>query len=67
LPWFLGVLLIPDGLAVFVWFLQRSSLLDRPELITPGRALSFIAEVGLGPWLILRGFKDVPDAPVLPD
>jgi hypothetical protein len=63
LPRFLGVLLILDGFAVFLWFLQGLLLPDNPELVMPGLALSFIAEVGLGLWLLLKGINEVPDAP----
>ena len=63
LPRFLGVLLILDGVAVFLWFLQGLLLPDNPELVAPGLALSFIAEVGLGLWLLLKGVKEVPDTP----
>jgi len=62
LPRFLGVLLVLDGLAVFLWFLQGMLLPDNPELVIPGLALSFIAEAGLGLWLLLKGVKDEPVA-----
>ncbi len=63
MPRFLGVLLILDGFAVFLWFLQGLLLPDNPELVAPGLALSFIAEVSLGLWLLLKGVKEVPDTP----
>ena len=63
LPKFLGVLLILDGFAVALWFLQGMLLPDNPALSTPGLALSFIAEVGLGLWLLLKGIGDEQDAP----
>jgi hypothetical protein len=67
LPKFLGVLLILDGFAIVFWFLQGMLLPDSPALSTPGLALSFIAEVGLGLWLLFKGIKDVQDAPALSD
>ena len=67
LPKFLGVLLILDGFAILFWFFQGMLLPDYPALSTPGLALSFVAEVGLGLWLLFRGTKDVEDTPGLPD
>jgi hypothetical protein len=63
LPKFLGVLLILDGFAVALWFLQGMLLPDNPALSTPGLALSFIAEAGLGLWLLLKGISDEEGAP----
>jgi hypothetical protein len=57
LPRFLGVLLILDGFAVLFWFLQ-ALLLPAYHVITyPGLAVSFIAEVGLALWLLVKGVK----------
>lgn len=67
LPKFLGVLLILDGFAVLLWFFQALLLPDYPALSSPGLALSFVAEVGLGLWLLLRGIDVTADAPGLPD
>ena len=67
LPRFLGVLLILDGFAILLWFFQAILLPDYPAMSYPGLALSFIAEVGLGLWLLFRGIKDTADAPRLPD
>jgi hypothetical protein len=61
LPRFLGVLLVLDGVAVLVWFLQALLLPDYPAIHTPGLVVSFIAEVGLGLWLLVKGVK-VEDA-----
>jgi len=57
LPRFLGVLLLLDGVAVLVWFLQALLLPDYPAIHYPGLALSFIAEVGLALWLLVKGVK----------
>jgi hypothetical protein len=65
LPRLLGVLLILDGFAVCLWFLQGLLLPDDSALVMPGLALSFIAEAGLGLWLLLKGVKDVGDEPAL--
>jgi hypothetical protein len=66
LPRFLGVLLILDGIAIVIWFLQALLLPDYPAISVPGLAVSFIAEVGLGLWLLFKGVEDVDsgaDAP----
>ena len=47
LPRFLVVLLVLDGIAVLVWFLQALLLPDYPAIRYPGLIVSFIAEVGL--------------------
>lgn len=55
LPKFLGVLLLLDGVAVLFWFVQALLLPAYPMLSYPGLAVSFVAEVGLGLWLLLKG------------
>ncbi|MGW8226400.1 MAG: DUF4386 domain-containing protein, partial [Anaerolineales bacterium] len=67
LPRFLGVLLMLDGIAVLIWFLQALLLPTYPAISYPGLALSFIAEVGLGLWLLIKGVKDVDSAADTPD
>jgi hypothetical protein len=67
LPKFLGVLLILDGFAVIFWFFQAILLPDYPAISYPGLALSFVAEVGLGLWLLIRGVSAVEDASDLRD
>jgi hypothetical protein len=63
LPRFLGVLLVLDGFAVLIWFLQALLLPAYNAIHYPGLALSFIAEVGLGLWLLAKGVKVVdPEA-----
>ena len=57
LPRFLGALLILDGVAVMVWFLQALLLPDYPAIRTPGLVVSLIAEVGLALWLLVVGVK----------
>jgi len=62
LPRFLGVLLLLDGVAVLIWFLQVFLLPSYPAIKTPGLAVSFLAEVGLALWLLIKGAKDVEPA-----
>jgi len=57
LPRFLGVLLLIDGVAVLIWFLQALLLPDYHAIIYPGLLVSFVAEVGLALWLLVRGVK----------
>ena len=55
LPRFLGVLLVLDGIGVLIWFLQALLLPDYPAIHTPGLFVSFVAELGLGLWLLVKG------------
>jgi hypothetical protein len=55
LPKFLGVLLLADGFAVLLWFFQGLLLAHYPVISYPGLVLSFIAEAGLGLWLLVKG------------
>jgi hypothetical protein len=57
LPRSLGVLLLLDGIAVMIWFLQALLLPDYPAIRTPGLVISLIAEVGLALWLLVVGVK----------
>jgi hypothetical protein len=59
IPRFLGILILLDGIAILFWFLQALLLPAYPAISYPGLALSFIAEVGLGLWLLIRGVQDV--------
>ena len=63
LPKFLGVLLILDGFGVLLWFAQAFLLPDYPAIIYPGLAVSFVAEVGLGLWLLIKGVKVTGSTP----
>lgn len=58
LPKWLGVLLLLDGVAVLIWFLQAFLLPAYPAITYPGLAISFVAEVGLALWLLVMGVKD---------
>ncbi len=66
LPRFLGVILVLDGVAVLVWFLQALLLPDYPALRYPGLALSFAAEFGLALWLLVKGVRIVDSGAGLP-
>ena len=66
LPRLLGILLMLDGIAVLIWFLQALLLPDYPAIHYPGLALSFVAELGLGLWLLVRGVKVVDAGAGLP-
>jgi hypothetical protein len=57
LPRFLGVLLLLDGIAVLVWFLQAMLLPTHHMVSYPGLVVSFVAEVGLTLWLLVKGVK----------
>jgi Domain of unknown function (DUF4386) len=66
LPRFLGVLLVLDGVAVMIWFLQALLLPDYAAIRTPGLAVSFVAEVGLAVWLLVKGVRGVESEADLP-
>lgn len=57
LPRFLGVLLLLDGVGVLIWFHQALLLPDYPAIRYPGIAVSFVAEVGLAVWLLVKGSR----------
>jgi hypothetical protein len=59
LPRFLGVLLMLDGIGVLIWFLQALLLPAHRAITYPGLAVSFVAEVGLALWLLVKGVKVV--------
>lgn len=61
LPRFLGWLLLLDGIGVLVWFLQAVLAPDHPAISYPSWAVGFVAELGLGLWLLVRGVR--PEAP----
>jgi Domain of unknown function (DUF4386) len=57
LPRILGVLLLLDGVAVLIWFLQALLLPDLPAIRYPGLVVSFVAELGLALWLLVKGVQ----------
>lgn len=54
LPRFLGILLMLDAIGVLIWFLQALLWPAYPAIAYPGLALSFVAEVGLALWLLVK-------------
>jgi hypothetical protein len=66
LPRFLGVLLMLDGIAVGIWFLQGLLWPDLKVITYPGLAVSFAAEFGLALWLLIKGVKVVDSRTGLP-
>jgi hypothetical protein len=66
LPRFLGVLLMLDGVAELIWFLQALLLPAYPAIRYPGTAVSLLAEVGLALWLLVKGVKVVDSGTGLP-
>jgi hypothetical protein len=58
LPRLLGILLIIDFFSVLIWFLQSFLLPEADVLSYPGLVVSFIAEVSLTLWLLVKGVKD---------
>jgi hypothetical protein len=63
LPRVLGWLLLLDGVAVLVWFLQVLLAPAHPAISYPAWAIGFIAELGLGLWLLVRGVRPEVQAP----
>ena len=62
LPRFLGVLLLADGVAVLIWFLQALLFPVYASVSTRVLVVSFLAEFGLALWLLIKGVKEVPDS-----
>jgi hypothetical protein len=58
LPRLLGIMLILDFFGVLIWFLQFFFLPAYGILSYPGLAISFIAEISLSLWLLIKGVKD---------
>src|SRR4030067_150716 len=66
LPRLLGVLLVLDGIGVLIWFLQALLLPDYRAISLPGVAVSFVAELGLALWLLVKAVKVVDSGAALP-
>ena len=67
LPRILGVLLILDGVAEMIWFLQAFLLPTYPQIKVPRTVVSPLAEVGLPLWLLIKGVTaDTPRIDVPP-
>ena len=58
LPKILGVLLIADGICQFVYVCQRLILPDLGIIAYPCMLISFIAELSLTLWLLIKGAKE---------
>lgn len=58
LPQLLGILLIIDFFGDLTWFLQHFLLPGYAVISYPGLALSFIAEVSVTIWLLVKGVGD---------
>ena len=58
LPRILGILLIIDFFGVLIWFTQFFLLPGYDVITYPGLVVSFIAEVSLSLWLLIKGVKD---------
>ncbi len=54
LGWLLLLLLL-DGIAVLIWFLQALVAPDHPAISYPMWVIGFVAEVGLALWLLIKG------------
>lgn len=57
LPRILGILLIVDGFGVLMWFCQFFLFPGYEAFVVPGLAASFLAEVSLASWLLVKGVK----------
>ena len=58
LPKILGILLMTDFVGVLIWFIQFF-LFPGYEVVTyPGLAVSFVAEVSLTLWLLIKGARE---------
>jgi len=64
LPKWLGVLLFADFFGVMIWFFQYFLLPDYEIITYPGFVASFIAEISLSLWLMIKGVKEQKPAMV---
>lgn len=65
LPRILGWILLLDGVAVLVWFLQALLAPAYPAISYPAWVIGFVAEFGLALWLLIKGTNEEV-APPLP-
>jgi hypothetical protein len=63
LPRLLGWLLLLDGVAVLVWFLQVLLAPGHPAISYPAWAVGFVAELALALWLLVKGVRSEVPAP----
>jgi len=57
LPRVLGWLLLVDGVAVLVWFMQVFLVPEHPAISYPSWVVGFVAEVGFALWLAVKGAR----------
>jgi len=62
IPRFLGILIILDGISVLICFFQLCLFPGHEKLLYPLYPVMFIAEFGLGLWLLIRGVRVQPQA-----
>jgi hypothetical protein len=65
LPRFLGWLLLVDGVAVIIWFLQVFLAPGYPAISYPSWAIGFVAELGLALWLLVKGVRSEAPRPTV--
>lgn len=58
LPKALGIVLMVDSVAIFIWFFQYFLIPNYPMISYPCYAVGFFAEFGLTLWLLIKGIKD---------
>lgn len=63
IPRFWGVLLIVDGVLLFITFAQLCLLPDYGRWTTPFLPIEFLAEVGTAVWLVIKGAKKTTAKP----
>ena len=65
LPRVLGWLLLVDGVAVIIWFLQVFLAPGYPAISYPSWAIGFVAELGLALWLLVKGVRSEAPRPTV--
>jgi len=58
-----GVLLIADGVLLFIKFAQLCLFPAYAQWTTPFLPIEFVAEVGTAVWLVIKGAKETPTKP----
>ena len=66
LPRILGVLLIMDGIGEMIWVVQFFLFPGHDVITYPGFVVSFVAELALSLWLLIKGVKDQEPASIQP-
>jgi hypothetical protein len=60
IPRFWGVLLIADGVLLFITFVQLCLFPGYGKWTTPFLPIEFVAEVGTAVWLVVKGAREIP-------